>query len=222
MKDPPMIYLSPEDKKASARTYFMRGLLFVVPIAITLWLVGFVLGLANDWLGSIVGALVRLLLPVLTHLPATGLGLLISVVSMLLLCALLTGIGKLASYRIGKEGLRLVDHLFIHIPGVNSVYRATRKMVEAFGDSGASFQRCVWLRFPASYYTLGFVTKEIAPEGGRKLLVVFVPHCPNPTGGFTQVVPEDETRASDISPDEGLKLVLSMGVLTPENLPKLY
>lgn len=218
-----MIFLSPEDKKATTRTYFMRGLLFLVPIVITLWLVGFVLNLANDWLGAIVGGLARWFLPAAVT-QVSAFGFFVSVASILLLCGMLVTIGKLASYRIGKEGLRLVDHLFIHIPGVNSVYRATRKMVEAFGDSGAgSFQRCVWLRFPASYYTLGFVTKEtVDAESGRKMLVVFVPHCPNPTGGFTQVVPEDETKASDISPDEGLKVVLSMGVLTPDKLPKLY
>lgn len=218
-----MIFLSPEDKKTTTRTYFMRGLLFLVPIVITLWLVGFVLNLANDWLGAIVGGLARWFLPA-SVTQVSAFGFFVSVASILLLCGMLVTIGKLASYRIGKEGLRLVDHLFIHIPGVNSVYRSTRKMVEAFGDSGAgSFQRCVWLRFPASYYTLGFVTKEtVDAESGRKMLVVFVPHCPNPTGGFTQVVPEDETKASDISPDEGLKVVLSMGVLTPDKLPKLY
>lgn len=223
-----MIFLKPEDKKAGARTYFMRGLLFIVPIAITLWLVGFVLGLAQDWLGIIVGPILHWVFPGLGHLPGGSGNLFSSVVCMLLLCALLVGLGKLASYRIGKEGLRLVDHLFIHIPGVNSIYRSTRKMVEAFGDAGAgSFQRCVWLRFPAKYYTLGFVTKEVTMPGENgpvKVLVVFVPHCPNPTGGFTQMVPEVETLPSDITPDEGLKLVLSMGVLTPdsERLPKLY
>jgi uncharacterized membrane protein len=209
----------------TTRAYFMRGLFFIVPIAVTLWLVGFTLNLADAWLGTALRALVSLLLPDSSASleAASWFGFVVSVTSVLVLCGAMVFLGKVASYRVGKEGLRLVDHLFIHIPGVNAVYRAARKMVEAFGDGGAgSFQRCVYLRFPSAYYTLGFVTKEVTEAGtGRKMLFVFVPQGPNPTGGFTQIVPADETYDAGMTPDQGLQLVVSMGVLAPESLPKI-
>ncbi len=209
----------------TTRAYFMRGLFFVVPIAVTLWLVGFTLNLADAWLGTTIRSLVSVLLPDSSASleAASWFGFVVSITSVLALCAALVALGKLASYRVGKEGLRLVDHLFIHIPGVNAVYRAARKMVEAFGDGGAgSFQRCVYLRFPGVYFTLGFVTKEVTEVGtGRKMLFVFVPQGPNPTGGFTQLVPADETYDAGMTPDQGLQLVVSMGVLAPEHLGNL-
>lgn len=214
------------EKTGAARVYFMRGLLFMVPIAVTLWLVGFALNLADSWLGSALRAIAHSLFPGSSGSPSdesSWFSLAISVASILAVCGLLVLLGKVASYRVGKEGLRLVDHLFIHIPGVNAVYRAARKMVEAFGDGGAgSFQRCVYLRFPGQYLTLGFVTREVTEEGtGRKMLFVFVPHGPNPTGGFTQIVPATDTVDANISPDKGLQLVVSMGVLAPDTLPKI-
>jgi uncharacterized membrane protein len=218
---------SPQNGKGqeTTRAYFMRGLFFMVPIAITLWLVGFTLNLADAWLGTAIRALLSLLFPESSASleAATWFGFVVSVTSVLALCGTLVALGKVASYRVGKEGLRLVDHLFIHIPGVNAVYRAARKMVEAFGDGGAgSFQRCVYLRFPGAYLTLGFVTKEVTEEGtGRKLLFVFVPQGPNPTGGFTQLVPADETYDAGMTPDQGLQLVVSMGVLAPDSLPQI-
>lgn len=208
--------------KETARTYFMRGLFFMVPIAVTLWLVRFALELADSWLGTAIRTVLHPIVPASWE-AGSWFGFLISVVSILTLCGILVFLGKVATYRVGKEGLRLVDHLFIHIPGVNAVYRAARKMVEAFGDGGAgSFQRCVYLRFPGTHLTLGFVTREVIEEGsGRKLLYIFVPQGPNPTGGFTQIVPADETYDAGITPEQGLQLVVSMGVLASDNFPNL-
>ena len=139
-----------------------------------------------------------------------------------MLVAFLVVLGVVASYRIGKEGLRLLDHLFIHIPGVNSIYRSIRKMVEAFGDNDEpSFKRCVYLNFPHDYPTLGFVTKEVEEaETGRNLLIVFVPMGPSPTSGFIQVVPEDATWDAGISAEDGFKMIMSVGVLAPEVLSR--
>lgn len=206
----------------SFKNNFMRGLLFVIPIAVTIWSCNLIIGLVDQWLGqTMTWAVSAFLPPQVEQMP--GFQVALSVISLLLLCVVLLGLGKIASYRMGKEGMSLVDHLFIHIPGVNAIYRSTQKMVEAFGDGGAgSFKRCVYLRFPSTHYTLGFVTKEAREaETGRKLLIVFVPTGPNPTGGFTQIVAEEDTIASDISPEEGLKIVISMGVLAGGTMPRL-
>ena len=203
------------------RTYFMRGLFVVIPVAVTVWLLDYAITLTNNWLGPLVRFMAEHLLPAAIT-SQDWFASLEAVISFLLLVVFLMALGVVASYRMGKEGLRLIDHIFIHIPGVNSIYRSVRKMVEAFGDSGAqSFKRCVYLNFPMDNPTLGFVTREVTEaESGRKLLVVFVPHGPSPASGFIQIVPEEDTWNAGISPEDGFKMIMSVGVLAPDVLPK--
>ena len=96
------------------RVYFMRGLFFVIPIAVTIWFVRFAVDLADGWLGSAIRALARLFVPpsVLTAAPL-WLDALYGLTSFIVLCAMLMAFGLVASFRIGKQGLRLVDHIFI-------------------------------------------------------------------------------------------------------------
>ncbi len=203
------------------RGYFMRGLFVVIPVAVTVWLLNYAISIANNWLGSFVRLISSLILPASVTSQTWFVGI-TAVVSILLLVACLIVLGVVASYRIGKEGLRLIDHLFIHIPGVNSIYRAVRKMVDAFGNGDAqSFKRCVYLYFPKDYPTLGFVTKEVLEDvTGRKLLLVFIPQGPNPTCGFIQIVPEEATWDAGITPEDGFKMIMSVGVLAPDKLPQ--
>jgi len=204
-----------------ARAYFMRGLFVVIPVAVTVWLLDYAIGMTNNWLGPFVRMVAEHLLPSsVTALP--WFGNVTAVLSLLLLVTWLIVLGVVASYRIGKEGLQLIDHLFIHIPGVNTIYRSVRKMVDAFGNSDAqSFKRCVYLYFPYNNPTLGFVTKEVTEEKtGRKLLVVFVPHGPSPASGFIQIVAEEATWDAGISPEDGFKMIMSVGVLSPDVLPQ--
>ncbi len=141
------------------RAHFWRGLFVVIPVAVTVWLLNYAVSLCDNWLGPLVRMVADLLLPsTITSQPwfagATA------VLSLFLLVACLIVLGVVASYRMGKEGLRLIDHLFIHIPGVNSIYRTVRKMVDAFGNSEAqSFKRCVYLLLSGEQSHLGFVTK---------------------------------------------------------------
>jgi uncharacterized membrane protein len=215
----------PEKSGHDLRSYFMRGLFFIIPIAVTIWLLNFVVGLADGWLGGPIRLIAHLLLPSswFAHENAAWMESVLGLLSLITLGVILLALGVVASFRIGKEGLRLVDHLFVHIPGVNAVYRSIRKMVDTFGDGNTtSFQRCVYMRFPGQYWSLGLVTKEMKEAGtGRKILAVLVPQAPNPIGGFIQYVPEEETVATDISTEEALKIVVSMGVISPEEFPKL-
>lgn len=214
-----------KDQEPKLRAYFMRGLFFLFPIAVTIWLLRFVLDLADGWLGGGIRLVAHWLLPAtwFTGEYAGWMEATYGLLSVFLLCFIFMAVGVIASFRIGKQGLRLVDHVFIHIPGVNAIYRSVRKMMEAFGDgNNTSFQRCVYLKFPGQYWSLGLVTRELKENGtGRKILAVLVPQAPNPIGGFIQYVPEEETIATDISIEDGLKLVVSMGVLSPGEFPRL-
>jgi len=203
------------------RAYFMRGLFVVIPVAVTAWLLEYAVSLTNSWLGPFVKLIAQTCLPA-SITSQSWFADIDAILSFLLLVIFLIVLGVVASYRTGKEGLRLIDHIFIHIPGINSIYRAIRKMVDAFGNSDAqSFKRCVYLYFPHQFPSLGFVTKEVLEEEtNRRLLVVFIPHGPSPTSGFVQIVPEDSTWDAGISPEDGFKMIMSVGVLTPDKLPR--
>lgn len=203
------------------RAYFLRGLFVIIPVAVTIWVLNYAISLTDNWLGPLVRLVVEQFLPA----AITSQGWFVAataVFSFVLLVVCLIMLGVVASYRMGKEGLRLIDHLFIHIPGVNSIYRLVRKLVDAFGGSDAqSFKRCVYLNFPTSNPTLGFVTKELLEaETNRKMLVVFIPQAPNPTGGFIQIVAEDATWDAGMSPEDGFKMIMSMGVLAPDKMAR--
>lgn len=198
---------------------FMRGVLFMIPIAVTLFVVGFISSLSESWLGSLTAALVRLVVPASWlgpfsngHIP--GLSLILFLVIILVL-------GWIASVHVGRQGLRLIDHLFQAIPGVRVIYSAARKVVDALGDaSKPKFQRAVLINWgPNGTKTMGFVTSETVDDTtGRKHLVVFIPTPPNPASGFITVVPEDQATDPGLTMEQALKVAMSLGVLTPDRL----
>jgi uncharacterized membrane protein len=197
------------------RRCMIRGLLFIVPIWLTLVVIGFVYGLSEAWLGGLTDAIVRWVVPAswltgpLAHGHVPGL-------SLLSMFVLLWGVGFIAAWPIGRQGLRLIDHVFLAIPGVRSLYSAVRKIIDTFGDTSQSrFQKVVLIKW-AGVDTIGFVTgSSVESNSGRKLYFVFVPHTPNPTSGFVVVLPEDETVDTGMNPEDGIKLVMSLGMLAP-------
>lgn len=202
------------------RASITRGVLFIVPFAVTWFVVGLVAGMADGWLGPLLAAIVRAVVPAswLTgpfeggHIPG---------LSLLVFIALLYAVGRFASWHVGRRGLRLIDHLFQAIPGVRFIYSAARKVVDAVGDTTqATFQRAVLVNWGhTDTKTIGFVTNEIVDRtSGRKYLVLFIPTPPNPASGFVVWVSEEEATDPGISMEEALKVVLSLGVLTPKEI----
>jgi uncharacterized membrane protein len=202
------------------RTSVMRGLLFMVPIAVTIFVVTFLAGIAGGWLGPLAAALWGAI-GLGSWLSGPFAGHLIAGLSLILFIALLYLVGQVASLEVGRRGLRLIDHLFQAIPGVRVIYSAARKVVDALGDSAKpKFQRAVLINWgPNGTKTMGFVTGEtIDATTGCKHLVVFIPTPPNPASGFITFVPEDEATDPGFSMDEALKIAMSLGVLAPDRM----
>jgi uncharacterized membrane protein len=143
--------------------------------------------------------------------------------SVLFALVLFSAIGLTASWHFGRQGLKLFDGVFLSLPILRSIYSAARKLFDAFGEPGgkARFQKVVFVDWPGNgARTIGFVTNELVPEnGGEKRYVLFVPCMPNPTGGFVVVVPASKVVETEISPEEGLKFGLTLGVLVPPAMP---
>jgi uncharacterized membrane protein len=201
-------------------TYLMRGVLFLLPVIVTVLIASFVYHQGESWLGEATAYFVRLLIPVSWlgpfkdgHIPG---------LSLLMLLSVIMGLGWMASMKVGRRGLRLIDLVFLSIPFIRAIYSATRKVVDAIGDPKQSkFQRVVFINWPSpTTRVIGFVSAEVINSGnGEKYLAVYVPHVPNPTSGFVMWVPEKDTTDAGMTPQEGFSLYLSLGVLAPPTLP---
>lgn len=134
----------------------------------------------------------------------------------LLLLLYVVGIG--ARNVVGGWMTGLADRVMGRVPLAGTIYGATRRLVEAFGKSGAAaFQRAVVLEYPRpGLRTIGFVTGETTGGEGRRYLNIFVPTPPNPTSGVLVFLPEEEVEDLKVSLEEAVQMVFSGGVVTPD------
>jgi uncharacterized membrane protein len=197
--------------KDRIKAYFLTGLLVVVPIALTIYILIIIV--------SYMDRFIEFLPPEYSpdaylpfHIP--GLGLLATFL-MILLAGLLTR--NIAGRKLIALGERIVKK----IPLVRNIYLPIKQMFEAiFIEKSDSFKRVVLLEYPRKgTYTIGLVTGvtqgEIQGKNEKKLINVFVPTTPNPTSGFYIVVPEDDLFELKMSVQEAFKLIVSGGVIVP-------
>ena len=193
------------------RNYLIAGLLVWLPIMITVWVVRFLSGILDQSLVLIPPpwrpeALFGRYIP--------GLGVILS-----LLLLLLTGM--LVRNLFGRQIVGGFESLVRRIPVVGPIYGGAKTFSETvLADKGRSFKQVVLIRFPyESTYSIGFITaeeiEEVQAKTGADMICVVVPHTPNPTGGFIVLVPKNELIYLDMSVDEAVKLVLTMGVVVP-------
>lgn len=195
------------------RRYIIAGLLVWVPLGITVLVIKFLIDLMDRTL---------LLLPPglrpenLLGFRIPGLGVLLTIVVMLV-----TGI--VAANLFGRKLVRLGERLLARIPLVRSIYSGVKQVMETmFSGSGKSFRSVVLIEYPRrGIWTLAFLTgeqgtAEIEDRAGDGLSHIFVPTTPNPTSGFFLMVPTKEVLVLDMSIDDGLKMIISAGVVVPK------
>ena len=147
------------------------------------------------------------------HIP--GLGVLLA-----LLLLLVTGV--LVANFIGRKTVALVETLLERIPLVRTVYGAVKNFAEMLlSDSAAAFEKVLLIEYPRpGLYSLAFQTSEHPPEleakTGEDLVCVFLPTTPNPTSGFTLMVPRQTAIALDMPVEQALKMIISLGVVVPD------
>lgn len=207
------------------RKYIIAGLLLWLPLAITIWVLLWVLGLTNDVFAWLVNGL-RLVLPDsadapldrLVHLPGFSL---VVMVAVLLLS------GVFATNVIGQWAVRQWDRLMSHIPIVKSIYSSVKQVSDTlFSSNGNAFREAVLVQYPrAGAWTIAFVTGKPGGEVEQLLpgehLSLYVPTTPNPTSGFFLMVPRADVMPLAMSVDEALKYIISMGVVAPGSPPAL-
>ncbi len=192
------------------RKAFVTGILVITPLAITVWILYNLFEKIDGLLGAIVTRLLGRYIP--------GLG-------MLLLFFLVIGAGIFARNYIGRRLIRWGNLILFRIPLFNKIYIALRQIFEVFlGERKTIFQRVVLFQYPRpGIYAIGFVTSEsggeIMAKTETKMINVFLPTTPNPTSGYLLFVPEDELIPLSMSVEEGIKMVISGGAVTPGYIP---
>ena len=200
-------------KKSKIKTYFFTGLLFILPVGITVW----VLWLMFTVVGNIFFPILRVM-PLLESFPDFFITILSFVSTILLICL----IGLVGTNFIGKKMFRFIEQrILLRVPLARRIYPSLRQLTNAVvGKKKAAFKRVILLEYPRKgLYTVAFVTNEVkdATEGVPKgnVLHVFIPTTPNPTSGWFLLVPENEAIPLTISVEEGIRLVISGGIVTP-------
>ena len=197
------------------KRYFITGLLIWAPLGITIWVLSFILGmmdqsitlLPQDWQPR---ALVGFNIP--------GVGALLT-----LLVVFITGL--LTANFIGQHLVRWWEALLHRIPVVRSIYQSVKQISDTvFSPSGQAFRQAVLVQYPRpGSWTIGFLTGtpggEIAQHLGNDMVSLYVPTTPNPTSGFFLMVPKADVTELDMSVEDALKYLISMGVVAP-NTPQ--
>ncbi|MFO0123273.1 MAG: DUF502 domain-containing protein [Inhella sp.] len=203
------------------RKYLIAGLLVWLPLAITVWVLLWVLGLMDGIFGSLVGAAASVVPPAL----AEALGALRRVPGMgvLILVLVLLATGVFAANIVGQWWLRQWDRVLHQVPIVKSIYSSVKQVSDTlFSSKGNAFREAVLVEYPrAGAWTIAFVTGTPAPQvapllgQGDEHVSIYVPTTPNPTSGFFLMVPRAHLRPLNMSVDAALKHIISMGVVAP-------
>lgn len=193
------------------RRYFITGLLVWVPLIVTLVVIRFLVDLLD----------VTILLLPPTWRPEAFLGFNVPGSGVLFAVMVVFLTGLVAANIVGKKLVELGESILERIPLVSSIYSAVKQLLKTIlHDGGQSFRRVVMVEYPRrGLWTLGFQTNvgigELRPSPDGELITVFIPTTPNPTSGFVIIVPREDAIFLNLSIEEGLKFVMSLGVVAP-------
>jgi uncharacterized membrane protein len=188
------------------RNHLITGAVVLVPIALTWYVLLSLFRLLDGLTARMVTALLGR--------PVPGLGVLVTVAIVLVT-------GVMARSLLGRQLIRLSEAALSSTPLVRGVYSTMKQIVDAFAvPDQTTFQRVVLVEYPRKgIYSLALVTSDGPPQIERvteqDLVCVFLPTTPNPTSGYLLMLPRSEVRPVDISVEDGLKMVISGGVIMP-------
>ncbi len=186
--------------KTRLKNYFITGLLVLIPISLTIYILKILIGLVEDFS------------PI--KLPIPGMGLIITI-------GIVVATGFIATSVIGRWLVNLGEKFLYRIPIVKNIYQGAKQLSNAvFAPKGDKFRSVVLLEYPRKgLYSLGFVTGDtkgvMQDKTQKKMVNVFVPTTPNPTSGFYLMVPEDEVIRLNMNVEDAFKVLISGGLYYP-------
>ncbi len=194
------------------RNYFFAGLLVTGPALITLYLVWAIVTSIDAWVMHYLPA---------RYNPSTYFDVYVPGVGVIVVITGLVLIGMFAANFMGRFFVNLSDKILNRMPFIKGIYSATKQIMETvFANKSKAFREVVLVEYPRrGMWVIGFVTAktsgEIQNASEVELVNVFVPTTPNPTSGFLIFIPQEDVYTVDMTVEEGLKLVISGGIITP-------
>jgi uncharacterized membrane protein len=198
---------------ARLRNYFLAGVIVVAPISITFFIVWQVVQVVDNNVGKLLPA---------RYNPETYLPFSVPGLGVLLMVTLITLVGMFAAGFVGRAVMRASERLLNRMPVIRSIYGTLKQIFETvFSHSSQSFREVVLVEYPRrGIWAIGFLTGttrgEIQTRVEPQLLNIFLPTTPNPTSGFLLFVPREDVLHLDMSVEDGIKMVISSGIVAPE------
>lgn len=210
------------------RKYFLTGLIILLPLAVTIMIVAFVvnfltepfIGLTVDMLSSMswAGKNLSLIIPPKLIWYSSRIVILIALFLLTLL------LGMFARWFFFRSLLKVSEKIMGRIPLVNKIYKTTKEIIKTFfSDNSQSFKKVVLVPFPSgNTYCIGLVSREAPPlleqQLKEELVSVFIPTTPNPTSGFILLFKRKDVIELPIKTEDALKFIVSCGVIHPDAL----
>jgi uncharacterized membrane protein len=201
---------------------FLTGLVIILPLVITIWLLRILFNLVHGVSTPVILRILDLLRLPLVDDPAfaTYLAPLIGLAATVLVILL---VGLLAANFLGRRFLAAFDRMMLRIPLIKGIYGAARQLLDALNRKTDTFQRVVMVEYPRpGVYTIGFLARgdaTIRLSGDRKGMpgysLVFLPTTPNPTSGWLAAVPDRDVIPLEMSLEDGIKTIVSGGLVLP-------
>jgi len=193
------------------RTKIFAGILVILPLGVTFLVLNFIFNAVDNILGPLMPHVTVYLFNRKFLLPGLG------IIGFFLLLYL---IGVIATNVLGRKLVSWGDYLFTTIPVVKNIYTAAKQLTDAFSATRkGSFRQAVFVEFPQEgIYMLGFVTNEVADLEDQNKVTVFIPTAFVPPQGFLIFLSKEKIVPSRMSIEEAIKAIMSVGIVTPQNL----
>ncbi|EAQ03623.1 hypothetical protein OB2597_03347 [Pseudooceanicola batsensis HTCC2597] len=199
---------------ARLRSSFLTGIVVILPISLTIWLIWTLAG----WVDGVVLPLVPA-----TFQPEKYIGINLRGVGVIIFLVFTILVGWIAKGLIGRSLIRYAEHLVDRMPVVRSIYSGAKQIAETvFAQTERSFEKACLVQYPRKgIWAIGFVSTEAKgevarrAETGSQLMSIFVPTTPNPTSGFLLFLPKEDVIELDMTVEDAAKLVISAGLVYP-------
>ncbi len=178
------------------------GIFTIVPLALTIYFLLFIF----RFLDSLTAPILKY---IGFHIP--GVGILLTILSVYILGLIIRNV-------LGRRLFSWGEKILLTIPLVNTIYKTIKQFLSAFSGTadGKNFKKVVFLQYPRiGLWTLAFVTGKSLDGNGLEYYHIFVPTTPNPTSGFFIIIPKKDTLKTNMSVEEGIKMVISGGLIAP-------
>lgn len=206
---------SKKEKKSIVRKSFISGLLVILPV----WLTIFIILILFKWISSLSMPILSPFLNIFTS-DSQWVEVLAKIASFFLTLIIIFFVGFFTNIWFGKKLYNFFENLFIKLPLIGSIYSALKKLFSFFAkgddDTTQKFQKVVFIPFPTKEtYCVAFSTGEKIING-QKYISTFMPTTPNPTTGFLMLVKEEDIIESEYTVEEAIQYIISAGIVQPD------